>query len=366
MSNIIEYREILAFHPGYYVAELIEDMEITQAEFAMRMNTTAKTISKLVNGQCNLSNDLAQKLSVMLGTDIELWLNLQKNYDKKVAEIEQEKYFDSQAEVAGLIDYSYFVRVANLPNTRNRMEKIANLCKFFCISNLQVLKEPDFLVNYRTGISAVEEKNMINAQAWLQTAINFANSSQVEKFSAEKLRKSLSEIRSMTIQEPEVFLPRLKEIFAECGVIFVLLPHLKNSGINGAVKWFPGERVMLAMNDRRCYADTFWFSLFHEIRHILQQKHKMVFISGNGQEREQWESALEREADEFASNYLIPLNVYQEFCKESYITDAQICRFAEEIGIHPGIVAGRLQHDKKIALNRCSQLKVKYQILVEE
>ncbi len=365
MNNIIEYKEILAFHPGYYIADIIEDMEISQAEFAIRLGTTPKTVSKLINGQCNLSNDLAQKLSIMLGTGIEIWLNLQKTYDQKIAEIEQQRCFDSQSEIVDLIDYSYFTRIAKLPNTRDKLEKTANLCSFFKVSDLRILREPDFLVNYRTGISSVEEKNIVNAQAWLQTAINFANMSQIPKFNVEKLKGHLPEIRSMTIQKPEFFLPRLKNIFSECGVIFVLLPHLKNSGIYGAVKWFTPDRVMLAMNDRRCYADTFWFSLFHEIGHVLQQKHKTTFISSCTQDMKQIDSKFEQEADEFSSNYLIPKCYYKKICFNPYISDAEICCFAKEIGIHPGIVAGRLQHDKIIAPNRCAQLKVKYQILVQ-
>jgi len=76
MSNVKEYKDIVAFHPGYYIADIIDDMEISQNEFAARMGTTAKTLSKLINGQANISNDLATKLSVMLGTSVEVWQNL--------------------------------------------------------------------------------------------------------------------------------------------------------------------------------------------------------------------------------------------------------------------------------------------------
>ena len=71
MSNVKEYKDIVAFHPGYYIADLIDDMEISQNEFATRMGTTVETLSKLINGQDNISNDLAKKLSVMLGTSVE-------------------------------------------------------------------------------------------------------------------------------------------------------------------------------------------------------------------------------------------------------------------------------------------------------
>lgn len=360
MSNLTEYKDIVAFHPGYYVADMIEDMGISQAEFATRMGTTAKTLSNLVNGQINLSKDLAKKMAVMLGTGPEVWLNLQRVYDQKLIEIEMEKDFDAQKEIAGMIDYSYFVKTAGLPAARDIREKVGNLCKYFMISNLQILAQPDFLVNFRTGISNVEEKNMINARAWIQTAMNFSKNIQTDRFNADKLRAALPELRGMTVKRPEDFLPRMREIFSECGVAFVLLPSLKNSGINGAVKWVNGDRVVLAMNNRGLDADKFWFSLFHEIKHVLQQKIKTVFISTSTKEMMELNNALEKEADEFASSYLISKAQMKQFSPSKYITDEEIAAFARSIGIHPGIVAGRLQHEKIIPPNRCAHLKEKY------
>lgn len=362
MSNMIEYKEIMAFHPGYYVAEIIEDMEISQNEFATRLGTTGKTISKLVNGQTNLSNDLAKKLSVMLGTSVEMWLNLQNTYDQKMIEIECEKDFDEQKSIARLIDYTYFVKLAGIPNTRDIHEKVQNLCKYFMISDLRILREPDFLVNFRTGISNVEEKNIINSRAWLQTAINISKTINTKPFDAKKMISFLPELRGMTIQSPEIFYPRMKEIFSECGVAFVLLPHLKNSGVNGAVKWVNSDRVVLVMNNRGLDADKFWFSLFHEIKHVLQQKIKTTFISGDSKEIQNFNDALEKEADDFATNYLIPPEAFSKFSPNKFTSDEEICRFAKTIGIHPGIVAGRLQHEKIIPPNRCSKLKEKYMI----
>lgn len=362
--NKTEYKEIAAFHPGYYVADIIEDMGISHDEFAKRMGTSSKTLSKLVNGQCNISINLAQKLATMLGTSAEIWLNLQKTYNQRAIEIEQKKALDEQLDVVSMIDYSYFVKVAHLNEDRRAIEKVANLCSYFKVSDLRIMCQSDFLVNFRTGIAVAEEKNLINARAWLQTAMNFAKDMQVNEFSADKLKEALPEIRGMTLQEPERFLPRLRGIFADCGVAFVLLPHLKNSGINGAVRWSGQNQVLLAMNDRRCYADTFWFSLFHEIKHVLQQKTKTVFISSDIQQINQINAELERQADEFAQNYLIPIEEYRKFAPNMYTSDAEICVFAEKIGVHPGVVAGRLQHEKVIAQNRCSKLKVKYKIVM--
>jgi addiction module HigA family antidote len=75
--------DLMAFHPGYYIDEIIEEMGITQEEFAIRLGTTPKTISKLVNGETGISNDLALKLASLLNSSPETWLNLQKSYDAK-------------------------------------------------------------------------------------------------------------------------------------------------------------------------------------------------------------------------------------------------------------------------------------------
>lgn len=359
MNNVKEYKDYVAFHPGYYVADIIEDMEISQAEFATRMGTTTKTLSKLINGQANISNDLAKKLSVMLGTGVDVWQNLQNTYDQKLIEIQQMKDFDEQTEVAKQIDYKYFVEVVGLPATREIKEKVANLCKFFKVSDLRIMLQPDFLVNFRTGVSTINEKNVINSRAWIQTAMNLSKNIETKSFDVNKLKTYLPEIRSMTVQMPDEFLPRMRRIFAECGVAFVLLPHLKNAGVNGAVKWVSEDRVVLAMNNRGLNADMFWFSLFHEIKHVLQQKMKTVFISSI-EEMMDINNVLEKEADDFANNYLIPPTELRKFAPNRFKSDDEIIEFANSLGIHPGIVAGRLQHENIIPQNRCAKLKEKY------
>ena len=84
-STIVEYKDLIAFHPGQYIGELIEDYNMSQKEFAENLGVSPKTISKLVNGKQSISNDVAQKLAKFTNISMKTWLNLQNAYDVKMA-----------------------------------------------------------------------------------------------------------------------------------------------------------------------------------------------------------------------------------------------------------------------------------------
>ena len=77
MSNYIEYKDKIAFHPGYYIEEIVEESGLTLEELSKRLKTTPKNLNILIRGEKNLSIDMAYKLSEMLGTTVEYWLTLQ-------------------------------------------------------------------------------------------------------------------------------------------------------------------------------------------------------------------------------------------------------------------------------------------------
>ena len=99
MSSYVEYNDKIAFHPGYYIKEIIEDSGLTQEDFAKRLDTTPKNLSYLVRGEQSLSVDIAMKLSRMLGTSINYWLNLQQTYDTLIAEMDYQKEIKLEKEV---------------------------------------------------------------------------------------------------------------------------------------------------------------------------------------------------------------------------------------------------------------------------
>ena len=87
MSNkIVEYKDLIAFHPGQYVEELIEDYNLTHKEFSERLGISEMKLGKLVKGEESISNEIAQKLEKLTNISMKTWLNLQNAYDVKMAE----------------------------------------------------------------------------------------------------------------------------------------------------------------------------------------------------------------------------------------------------------------------------------------
>ena len=85
-KTIVENIDMISFHPGQYIGELIEDYNMSQKEFAEKLGLSPRTISKLVNGEESISNDIAQKLAKLTNISMKTWLNLQASFDRKVAE----------------------------------------------------------------------------------------------------------------------------------------------------------------------------------------------------------------------------------------------------------------------------------------
>lgn len=366
--NKIEYQELIAFHPGYYVKDYIDAQGITQEELAKRLQTTPKYVSDLVNGRINLTEEMVLRLSIVFGTSTKMWLNLNQKYIEKKLEIEKRRRIDEECELVKKIDYKFWVELGLVKATRITAEKVQELQRYFKVSSLSVLNQRDFLVQYRTSVPEVTDVNVINANAWVQTAINIGTQSEVGSFDRKKLIEAIPQIRNMTVQDPKAFYPKLKELLASCGVALVLLPNLKNCGVNGAVKWLSKDKVILALNDRRKYADTFWFALFHELGHVLQQRIKVLLVSETnkaGLKTDDLIQRLEAEADSFLQNTLIPKIDYDEFVRMNRrgFTVEAIREFAARINILPGIVVGRLQHDHLLTnQTTLNSLKIKYVI----
>ena len=157
----------------------------------------------------------------------------------------------------------------------------------------------------------------------------------------------------MTTVDPAVFCPRLRELFANCGVALVFLPHIGGSFLHGAT-FYDGNKIVLGMTVRGKDADRFWFSLFHEIAHVIYGHMNQP----HGTSRED-----EAQADQFAEDALIPNHAWNAFLQSGDFSQSAIVKFARAQEIDPGIVVGRLQKEDCIGYNRYNDMKKKYEIV---
>lgn len=357
MSNYIEYNDKIAFHPGYYIKEIIEESGLSQKDFAKRLDTTPKNLSILVRGEQSLSIDIAMKLSRMLGTSVDYWLNLQKSYDALIAEFELSKELEQERRIFKYFQYTYFRENFGLPDLPRKInEQIKCLREFLNVASLSVFTKQNMAVSFRSASEDMKEANTARANAMVQIAINQALKIEAPKFDKKKFEKAVDYALTLTTQHGD-FYPLIRKAFEDAGVIFVILPNLPGSGINGATKKI-GQNVMLMVNDRRFYSDTFWFTLFHEIGHIINGDYGITF--------ENEHAGQEDAADKYAEDKLIPPGEYEAFVRMNEFSENAIRRFAERIDRDPGIVLGRLQNDQivpftNVALSKA--LKHKYKVI---
>ena len=355
MSNYIEYNDKIAFHPGYYIKEIVEESGLTQKDFAKRLDTTPKNLSLLIRGEQGLSIDIAMKLSRMIGTSVNYWLNLQNAYDALIAEFRSNEDLTEEKLVFQYLDYGYFREYLNLPDLPRKIdEQIAEVRRFLNVATLTVFKKRDMAVSFRSAAGELTEANTVKANTMVQIAANMALTANAPKFNKQLFEKAVAYALTLT-KDHDTFYPLIKDAFFKAGVVFVVLPNIPGSKINGATKKIGGN-VMLMVNDRRLDSDTFWFTLLHEIGHIMHGDYGISFDSESGRREEI--------ADGYAEDMLIPCDKYQLFVAANKFDRQSICEFAQEIDRDPGIVFGRLLNDGKVNYNDWSlhQLRHKYKV----
>lgn len=356
MSNYIEYNDTVAFHPGYYIKEIVEESGLTQEDFAKRLDTTPKNLSLLIRGEQSLSIDIALKLSRMLGTSVNYWLNLQNAYDSLIAEFKSQEELLKERKVFEAFDYKYFRENYGLPDLpRKKDEQIKALREFLKVATLTVLTKRDMAVNFRSSTVILEEASTVKANTMVQIATNKALEVNAPKFNKKKFEEAVQYALTLTKNHSE-FYPLIRKAFQEAGVIFVILPNISGSKINGATKKI-GDNIMLMVNDRRLNSDSFWFTLFHEIGHIINGDYGISFEKESGEQ--------ELAADLFAEDSLIPREKYHDFVESRRFELKDITSFAASIDRDPGIVLGRLQNDGLVRFDDWTMKPIRHKYKVK-
>lgn len=199
-----------------------------------------------------------------------------------------------------------------------------------------------------------------SVSAWLREGERRALNLPCELYNRQKFKAALYEIRPLSRESPCEFLPRMEQLCSKAGVALVLVSQLPKTRVSGATRWLSPTKGLLQLSLRFKTDDHFWFSFYHEAAHILFHSKKAVFLENANMSGDE-----ETEADSFASNFLIPEKEYVDFIQTMHFNRLNIEEFADTLGIAPGIVVGRLQHDRLIPFNRCNILKQRLEWVTE-
>lgn len=264
---MVKSRSFIATPPGATIKEQLIDRGLSQKEFALRMGMSEKHISKLINGDVQLTPEVAVRLEMVLGVPAKFWNKLEATYREKLIKANAENEMDSDKELVKKLPYREMSKNGWVPETREATEKVIYLRKYFEVVNLEIIKDMK-LSKIACRRLAETEKGNLALLAWAQKAKLEARAIETSLIDLKTLKEKLPEIRSMTAMNPADFCPKLIEMLSGCGIALVFLPHIGGSFLHGAT-FCDGNKIVVGLTVRGKDADKFWFSLFHELGHIL-------------------------------------------------------------------------------------------------
>ena len=347
------------FAPGEYISEELEARGWTQDDLARIMGRSLPAINKIISAKAPLTTETAMDLGAAFGTSAEVWLNLEAVYRLAQSNRPNED-ISRRARLYTLAPVKSMQKRRWLSETKTTGLLEAELCKFYSVSTLDEF--PDLKMAARAS-GAGEEETRAARLAWGMRIVNLARELRAQSFDKTRLEEGVRKLRELAGKAEGAGL--VPDLLATLGIRFVVVEHLPRTKIDGAALWLSEKEPLIGMSLRYNRIDYFWHTLMHEISHIRHGDEAVDADLRGGREPE---SKVERRADaEAAGNLIDPtrLEGFRRAHGDSWSRGA-ILRFAEQMGIHPGIVVGQLQHCGIIPYSSHRQMLVKIRHYVLE
>jgi HTH-type transcriptional regulator/antitoxin HigA len=340
--------------PGDTLAETIETVGMSQAELARRMDRPVKTINEIIQAKAAITAETALQLEQVLHIPASFWLKLEQHYRETLARLAEEQRFKSQVEWLKEFPIREMMNRGWLPLCNNKIEQVSATLKFFGVVSpdaWRVIWESK-IIAYRK--STTPKSNFGAVTAWLRQGEVEAQKIECAPYDADTFRDALTHIRTLTVKPVNFFHGELIRLCANAGVAVVFVPELPKNGIFGATQWLTPKKALVQLSLHYKTDGHLWFTFFHEAGHILIHGKRQVFLEIDQKNTKE----AEEEANRFAANVLIDPIQWQQFvASDSYRSKIGIKEFAQKVGIAPGIVVGRLQHEKRLSFDHCNELK---------
>lgn len=343
--------------PGDTIADLLEEKSWSQVEFAQRCGYTTKHVSQLINSKATITEETAIKLEKVLGSSARFWITREAQYRESMARQQEFNALEADVDWLKQLPLADMIKYGWARKFRHKGQQVAELLRFFGVASVQAWEK-----QYAEPIAAFKASNKFKkdgaaVSAWLRQGERVAADIVCAPFDKARFKQVLKELRALTREsDPNKFVPILIKMCSEVGVSVVLEPTPKKGcPISGATRWLSPNKALLMLSLRHKTNDNLWFAFFHEAAHLLLHGKKMVFLEFEG-----LNDKHEQEANQFARDWLIPPDK-AEWLRSLGNTYAAVEAFAEEIGVAPAIVVGRMQYEKYIPWKLLNKCKVRYQ-----
>jgi len=346
--------------PGTTLLDLLEERGMTQVELAERTGRPLKTINEIIKGKAIITSETAIQFERVLGASAEFWSQREANYRAYLARQKELEQLATHKEWLRRFPIKEMKKRGWLTCTDSITEQMIAILNFFGVAAPEQW-EYGWTKRKLAFRKAMNLKSDVEAiSVWLRQGEIEGEKIVCKPFNKEKLLISLKEMRQLTLEKnPHVFIPLLTTICAECGIAMVFVQPFPRVPVYGASCWLNPEKALIQLSLRGKTADILWFTIFHEIAHVVKHSKKEFFIEIDN--KSITKSTEELEADYFSTEVLIPSSRLTNWLNNNKkLTLPIILNFAKELGIAPGILVGRLQHINRIRYDNFNQLKFRY------
>lgn len=350
-----DYRPDYAVSPGSVLAERLAAHGMSQAELARRCGRSPKLISEIVGGKASLEPETALQLERVLDVGAHIWLGMEADYRLHETRLADEEQIRSDMEWGRRFPLKEMAERGLIAAT-NGPKAMSDLLSFFGVASVQAWQNryERMAVVYRHSPSFKSDRNAL--AAWLREAETRASEQPCAAYDGGAFRDSLKAIRRLTREPVRHALSGARELCNSAGVALAVVKPFFGMRVSGAGWWPSAVNPVIALTARHKTNDQLWFSMFHEAAHVLRHGKRRVFVDGPKTN----DDATERQADQWAANFLIPRSAWRRFVERGDFRSTAVDSFASEQGIAPGIVVGRLQHEGRASWNsRLNSLKVR-------
>ncbi|MDR2358850.1 MAG: ImmA/IrrE family metallo-endopeptidase [Prevotellaceae bacterium] len=351
MSYINELKPFKPLGPGFHIQEDMDYRGWLQSDLAEVLGLSVKTVSQLISNKQPVTLETARLLSGAFGQSAQFWLNLETNYRLRLETLtEKQKATKRKSLIYEFMPISEMTKKRWLKKTNDVADLEKQVEDFWHkpVGDFSFMRQTELPVTYRKS-KAYHHFSDYALQCWFQMAKNSAEKIKTPEYNKVKLEKLYAEINDYTVKTNGINL-FLKNLM-DCGVKFFVLSHLPKTYLDGA-SFFDKKNPVIVYTGRYKRSDNFWFTVAHEMAHVLRHLKKTDdYYLDDLYEKQN--SKQEQEADALAQEKLKHEAIMQFFKdKMKYIAATDIEACAKKHHIAKSIIAGALVHEGQIPYTR--------------